>query len=136
MRPGDEVTAGGRTVVLDDVFLRDGPNYGETVVRFSVREAGSVVAVMEPTKRQFAARQMETTEAAIATFGVSQLYVSLGDISPDKAVVVRVYWKPLVTFIWLGSLVMALGGILSLSDRRLRVGAPRPARRPAAVPAE
>ena len=115
---------------------RDGPNYGETVVRFTVRAAGSVVAVMEPTKRHFAARQTETTEAAIATFGASQLYVSLGDIAPDKAVVVRIYWKPLVTFIWLGSLVMALGGVLSLSDRRLRVGAPRPARKPAAVPAE
>ena len=88
---------------------------------------------MEPTKRQFAARQMETTEAAIHTFGASQLYVSLGDIAPDKAVVVRIYWKPLVTFIWLGALVMALGGILSLSDRRLRVGAPRPARKPVAV---
>ncbi len=136
MRPGDEVIAGGRTIVLDDVFLRDGPNYGETVVRFSVREAGSVVAVMEPTKRAFAVRQMETTEAAIATFGTSQLYLSLGDISPEKAVVVRVYWKPLVTFIWLGSVVMALGGILSLSDRRLRVGAPKPARKMAAVPAE
>lgn len=136
MRPGDEVTAGGRTIVFDDIFLRDGPNYGETVVRFTVREAGSVVAVMEPTKRQFAARQMETTEASIHTFGASQLYVSLGDIAPDKAVVVRIYWKPLVTFIWLGSLVMALGGILSLSDRRLRVGAPRPARKPVAVPAE
>jgi cytochrome c-type biogenesis protein CcmF len=91
---------------------------------------------MEPTKRQFAARQMETTEAAIETFGASQLYVSLGDISADKAVVVRIYWKPLVTFIWLGSLVMALGGILSLSDRRLRIGAPRPARKPVAAPAE
>jgi len=136
MRPGEEVVAGGRTIVLDDVFTRGGPNYGETVVRFTVREAGSTVAVMEPTKRQFAARQMETTEAAIETFGASQLYVSLGDISPDKAVVVRVYWKPLVTFIWLGSLVMALGGILSLSDRRLRVGAPRPARKPVAIPAE
>jgi cytochrome c-type biogenesis protein CcmF len=136
MRPGDEVAAGGRTIHLDDVFLRDGPNYGETVVRFTVREGGNTVAVMEPTKRQFAARQMETTEAAIATFGASQLYVSLGDIAPDKAVVVRIYFKPLVTFIWLGSLVMALGGILSLSDRRLRVGAPRPARKPAAVPAE
>jgi cytochrome c-type biogenesis protein CcmF len=136
MRPGEEITAGGRTVTLDDVFLRDGTNYDETVVRFTVREAGNVVAVMEPTKRQFAARQMETTEAAIETFGASQLYVSIGDISPDKAVMVRVYWKPLVTFIWLGSIVMALGGMLSLSDRRLRVGAPRPARKPAMAPAE
>jgi cytochrome c-type biogenesis protein CcmF len=136
MRPGDEVTVAGRSIVLDDVFLRDGPNYRETVVRFTVRDGGSAVAVMEPTKRQFGARQTETTEAAIETFGASQLYVSLGDIAPDKATVVRIYWKPLVTFIWLGAVVMAFGGILSLSDRRFRVGAPKPARKAAAVPAE
>jgi cytochrome c-type biogenesis protein CcmF len=51
-------------------------------------------------------------------------------------VTVRVYWKPLVTLIWLGAIVMALGGLLSLSDRRLRVGAPKPARRVQSVPAE
>jgi len=137
MRPGDAITAGGKTVTLDDIGLRDGPNYAETVVRFTVRSSGGdVLAVLEPTKRQFAARQTETTEAAIATFGFSQLYLSLGDIAPDQATVVRAYWKPLVTLIWLGSVVMALGGILSLSDRRLRVGAPRPARKMSAVPAE
>ena len=48
----------------------------------------------------------------------------------------RVFWKPLVTLIWLGAVVMAIGGILSLSDRRLRVGAPKPARRTVAAPAE
>ena len=126
MHPGETIAAGGRQVTLDDVFVRDGPNYGETVARFTVREGGTVVAVMEPTKRRFAARQMETTETAIKTFGAAQLYLSLGDISPEKAVVVRAYWKPMVTFIWLGALVMAAGGVLSLSDRRLRVGAPAP----------
>ena len=137
MRPGESITAGGKSVVFDDVFLRDGPNYDETVARFTVRSGGGdVLTVMEPTKRAFAARQTETTEAAIATFGFSQLYISLGDIAPDKATVVRAYWKPFVTLIWLGAVVMALGGILSLSDRRLRVGAPRPARKAVAVPAE
>ena len=91
---------------------------------------------MEPSKRQFSARAMETTEAAIKTFGLSQLYISLGDIGEDGATTVRIYWKPLVTLIWLGPLVMALGGLVSLSDRRLRVGAPRPARRAAPAPAE
>jgi cytochrome c-type biogenesis protein CcmF len=71
---------------------------------------------------------MVTTESAIATFGFSQLYISLGDLN-EAAATVRVYWKPLVTLIWLGPLVMVLGGLLSLSDRRLRVGAPRLARK-------
>ena len=76
---------------------------------------------------------MPTTESAIRTFGFSQLYVSRGDIKADGATTVRVYWKSLVTLIWIGAVVMALGGALSLSDRRLRVGAPKPARR-AAIP--
>jgi len=101
-----------------------------------VREGGTAVAVMEPSKRRFSTREMETTEAAIRTFTLSQLYISLGDIGNDGAVTVRIYWKPLVTLIWLGPVVMALGGLISLSDRRLRVGAPRPARPTAAAPAE
>jgi len=60
--------------------------------------------------------------------GVSQLYVSLGDTTPDDAIVVRIYHKPMVLLIWFGPVLMAFGGLLSLSDRRLRVGAPRPAK--------
>jgi cytochrome c-type biogenesis protein CcmF len=67
---------------------------------------------------------MPTTEAGIETLGLSQFYVSLGDETDDGGVVVRVWWKPLVTLIWLGALVMMIGGTLSLADRRLRVGAP------------
>jgi len=77
-------------------------------------------------------RAMTTTQAALMTRGVSQLYVSLGDPNPGGATVVRVYHKPLVLLIWLGAGVMALGGALSLSDRRLRVGVPKPARARAA----
>lgn len=69
--------------------------------------------------------------------GVSQIYLSIGDIEPDGAIAVRLYYKPLVLLIWLGCVVMFIGGGFSLSDRRLRVGAPRPARvRPAMAPAE
>ena len=67
---------------------------------------------------------MPTTEAGIRTIGLSQLYVSLGDGTADGALVVRVWWKPLVTLIWGGALVMMAGGGVSLFDRRLRVGAP------------
>ena len=62
------------------------------------------------------------------TRGFSQLYLSLGDPGPDGTVAVRLYYKPLVTLIWLGAVVMVVGGALSLSDRRLRVGAPKPAK--------
>jgi cytochrome c-type biogenesis protein CcmF len=78
-------------------------------------------------------RQTTTTEAGIRTIGFSQLYVSLGDETADGGVVVRIWWKPLVTLIWGGALVMMLGGALSLMDRRLRVGAPGRHRKPAAA---
>ena len=71
------------------------------------------------------------------TRGFGQLYVSLGEAAADGAIAVRLYHKPLVLMIWLGCVVMAFGGALSLSDRRLRVGAPKPARSRAALqPAE
>jgi cytochrome c-type biogenesis protein CcmF len=78
---------------------------------------------------------MATTEAGIETFGFSQLYISLGEIA-GGGTTVRLFWMPLVTLIWVGPMIMALGGLLSLSDRRLRVGAPRPARRAQVEPAE
>ena len=136
MKPGDTVTVGSRTVTLDGFLPRAGANFRENAVLFTVRRGGAEVAVMEPSKRRFNVRATETTEAAIETFGFSQLYISLGDIGGDGQVTVRIYWKPLVTLIWLGPVIMALGGCISLSDRRLRIGAPRPARRAAAAPAE
>ena len=69
------------------------------------------------------------------TRGFSQLYLSLGDPNPDGSLAVRLYYKPLVLLIWLGAVVMVIGGALSLSDRRLRVGAPKPARSKAALAA-
>jgi cytochrome c-type biogenesis protein CcmF len=76
---------------------------------------------------------MATTEAALMSRRFSQLYLSLGDPNPDGSVAVRAYFKPQVLLIWLGGLIMFAGGALSLSDRRLRVGAPRPARAQAAA---
>ncbi|MBL8581432.1 MAG: heme lyase NrfEFG subunit NrfE, partial [Rhizobiaceae bacterium] len=89
------------------------------------------IGTMNPSKRSFAARGSGTTEAALLTRGFSQLYLSLGDTNADGSVAIRAYHKPLVLLIWIGPLLMALGGLLSLTDRRLRVGAPKPARHPA-----
>ncbi len=136
MKAGDTAELAGYTLTLDGFVPRTGSNYSETVARFTVRQGGRTVAVMEPSKRRFAVRATETSVSAIDTFGFSQLYVSLGDITADGVATVRIYWKPLVALIWLGALVMAAGGLLSLSDRRLRVGAPRPARRAHPAPAE
>ena len=99
----------------------------------TVRSGGAVVTRIEPARRQFTARQMSTTQAGIATLGFGQLYVSVADPAADGSIPVRLYWKPLVTLIWLGACCMALGGAISLADRRLRFGAPARARAGAAA---
>ena len=127
MQPKDTVV-GGYQVRLDDVTQQQGPNYREAVSHFTVMLDGKTVGVLTPSKRNFAARQMSTTEAALLTRGASQIYISLGDAHTDGSVAVRIYHKPLVLLIWFGPVIMAFGGLLSLTDRRLRVGAPKPAK--------
>jgi len=137
VKPGQILSLGGYDLTFDGLAQRPGPNYRELVGHFTVRHGGTVIGVMEPSKRSFPARETSTTEAALMTRGASQLYLSLGDTGADGATVVRFYEKPLVMLIWLGAVVMMLGGALSFSDRRLRVGAPTPARSRAALqPAE
>jgi cytochrome c-type biogenesis protein CcmF len=137
VKPGDVVTLRHYELTFEGVVPREGPNYRELTAKFTVRRGGDVLGVLEPAKRSFATRSMTTTEAALMTRGVSQLYLSLGDQGRDGSIAIRLYHKPLVLLIWLGALVMVVGGGLSLSDRRLRVGAPKPARARAALqPAE
>jgi cytochrome c-type biogenesis protein CcmF len=137
VKPGETVSVRHYDLTLDGLTPRRGPNYQERVAHFTVRRNGEVIGAMEPSTRTFPVRQMTKSEAALMTRGASQLYLSLGDVDSAGAITVRLYHKPLVLLIWLGALVMMAGGGLSLSDRRLRVGAPRPARpKPALQPAE
>jgi cytochrome c-type biogenesis protein CcmF len=128
MKPGDLARIAGYELKLEGLTRRGGPNYREMVARFTVTLDGRLIDTMTPSKRNFTTRGATTTEAALLTRGASQIYISLGEIADDGAIAVRIYHKPLVLFIWLGPILMAFGGMLSLSDRRLRVGAPRPAR--------
>jgi cytochrome c-type biogenesis protein CcmF len=128
MKPNDVAKIAGYELRLDGVTQRQGPNFREQLARFSVGLDGAPLGAMTPSKRNFTARASSTTEAALLTRGFSQLYISLSDISGDGALAVRIYHKPLVLLIWFGPVLMGLGGLLSLSDRRLRVGAPRPAK--------
>jgi cytochrome c-type biogenesis protein CcmF len=136
MKPGQSVTVRDYTVSFDGMVTRQGPNYRELVGKFVVRQGEEAIGTLEPSKRSFAARGMATSEAALLTRGFSQLYISLGDTGNDGTIAVRLYHKPLVLLIWIGSVIMVLGGALSLSDRRLRVGAPKPAKKAAMQPAE
>lgn len=142
MKQGMTADAGGYTLVFDGMKEAVGPNFTEERAHFTISKAGVAVADVWSSKRIYTARRMPTTEAGIVSFGLSQLYVSLGDPMADGGIVVRIWWKPFILCIWLGSLIMMIGGFVSLSDRRLRVGAPsrrakaaKPAK-PAMEPAE
>jgi cytochrome c-type biogenesis protein CcmF len=129
MKEGDTAKIAGYELKMDGLTQRQGPNYRELVTSFAVSLDGERLREMTPSKRNFTTRAgMSTTEAALLTRGVSQLYVSLGETTAEGGIAVRIYHKPLVLLIWFGPVLMALGGMLSLSDRRLRVGAPKPAK--------
>ena len=128
MRSGDVTSIAGYGLKLESLTSQQGPNYREMVAKFNVLIDGRVISTMTPSKRNFTTRGATTTEAALLSRGASQLYISLGDIAADGAIAVRIYHKPLVLLIWFGPVLMAFGGMLSLSDRRLRVGAPKPAK--------
>ncbi|RFB76318.1 heme lyase CcmF/NrfE family subunit [Methylovirgula sp. 4M-Z18] len=132
LRLNEPVELGPYQVTIDRLFERPGPNYREAVAHAMIRSGGAVFAEAEPSKRSFATRQMQTTEAGIVTRNLGQIYLSLGDQHADGSVDMRLYWKPLVTLIWFGAIIMALGGTLSLADRRIRLGI---ARRAKSVPA-
>ncbi|MBZ9654366.1 heme lyase CcmF/NrfE family subunit [Phyllobacterium lublinensis] len=129
MKPGDGIRAGGYTLRFDGTDPQKTANYTEEQGRFTVlNDEGEVVTDLISSKRFFPVRKMQTTEAGIKTFLFSQLYVSLGDAAKDGGIVVRIWWKPFVTLIWLGAVVMMAGGGMSLLDRRLRIGAPAKAK--------
>jgi cytochrome c-type biogenesis protein CcmF len=137
VKPGQSITIRRYELHFDGMTSRAGPNYRELAAHFTVRRHGEIIGAMEPSKRTFPSRGTGTTESALMTRGFSQLYLSLGEPNPDGSLAVRLYYKPLVLLIWLGAVVMVIGGALSLSDRRLRVGAPKPARSKVALqPAE
>jgi len=123
MDVGDTVLAGGYEFRFDGVTEAEGPNYVTARGRISISKNGKLVTELFPEKRQYNVSGMPMTEAAISTGLLGDLYVSLGEPIPDSkgAWAVRVYIKPFVDWIWAGCLLMALGGVLAVSDRRYRL---------------
>lgn len=129
---GEPFDVGGYQIVLNDVREVKGPNYFSTMGDVEVSRDGREIALLNPEKRTYPVAGMPTTEAAIDYRFMRDVYVVIGDPQDDGGWVMRVYIKPLVNWIWAGCLVMALGGVLSLTDRRYRVAAG--ARKAASVP--
>jgi cytochrome c-type biogenesis protein CcmF len=136
LKPGDTADIAGYTLAFKGVAPRQGPNYQERVAVFTVVRNGQTVTELMPSKREFTVERSGTTEAGILASWRGDLYAVLGDQLKNGAYSIRLYSNPLVRLIWLGALVMFFGGAVSLSDRRLRVGAPKRAQaKVAAVPA-
>ena len=125
MKPGDDATVGAYAVHFDSVGMVQGPNYSAEQGVFTVTRDGQHIATLTPQRRSYPVTRMTTTEAAIHTTWLSDVYVALGDPTQNgTAWTVRLYHHPLVPWIWIGSLGLMVGGLVSLSDRRFRVGAP------------
>jgi len=138
MRPGDSFDVAGYELRLDGVARTEGPNYLADTATLTLSRDGAPVATLTPEKRVYPVQGMPTTEAAIDRGLGRDIYVALGDPQDAGGWAVRTYVKPYANWIWIGALIMAAGGMVSLTDRRYRVGAPaRRARpQPGAVPAE
>ncbi|HRF73390.1 MAG TPA: heme lyase CcmF/NrfE family subunit [Accumulibacter sp.] len=127
MEVGDTVGVGGYTFRFNGVGQQQGPNYRALVGDVDLIKDGRVLRKMFPEKRFYVASSMPMTEAAIDTGLLRDVYVSLGEpidkAKPEAAWAVRVYYKPFVDWIWGGCVLMALGGLIAISDRRYRIKA-------------
>ena len=134
---GEPFEVSGYTVTLEEVNREQGPNYISTKATMRIEQDGQTVALLHPEKRVYPVQAMPTTEAAISNGFWGDTYVVIGDPQDDGGWAVRTFIKPFVNWIWIGCTLMALGGLISLSDRRFRVaaGAAR-TRAPKGVPAE
>ena len=111
------------TITLDDVSFKNGPNYVSTYATLTVRNSsGNYITTMNPEKRFFPTNSTTTTEAAIDNGLTRDLYIVLGAKQTSNSWVVRTYLKRFINWIWIGAAVLAFGGLLSLFDKRLRLG--------------
>ena len=120
---GEPFDVGAYTLTLQDVVRERGPNYFATKGIVFVTRGETPVARLEPEKRDYPVARMPTTEASIDYRFLRDLYVVIGDEQANGGWTLRTYIKPLANWIWGGCILMAIGGLLSLSDRRFRVAA-------------
>jgi cytochrome c-type biogenesis protein CcmF len=134
LRIGDSTRLGTRSFTLTQVQNVKGANYDAQRLTFAVSDNGAPEEAMVSERRYYPERDTVTTEAGIRMGFLSNLHLTAGEDNGTGAFAVRVTLHPLAMWIWSGALLMAMGGFVSLSDRRFRVGAPHKVRAPA-IPA-
>lgn len=127
-RPGDVLHVAGYDVAFEGTARALGPNYISDRATLSFHRDGDAPILLFPERRFYPVQRMATTEAAISASVSRDIYAVLGDVNEDGSFTLRIHVNPLAPWIWGGALVMALGGMLSLADRRLRIGVPARAR--------
>ncbi|MRU17030.1 heme lyase CcmF/NrfE family subunit [Roseovarius sp. A21] len=133
---GESFEVAGFTLTLDEVRRLEGPNYDATQGIVTLAKDGQEISTMYPEKRVYPVAKMPTTEAALDNGFLRDVYVVIGDPQNNGGWAMRTYYKPLANWIWGGAILMAIGGLLSLSDRRYRVAAGARRAVPGGVPAE
>jgi cytochrome c-type biogenesis protein CcmF len=123
LRPGESIEIGKYEYRMRELRDVQGPNYSAREAVIEIRRNGEFVTEVRPQKRQYLVQKSPMTEAGIDAGWNRDLFVALGDQIGNNAWSVRVQYKPMIRFIWLGCLVMALGGLIAVSDRRYRMGA-------------
>jgi cytochrome c-type biogenesis protein CcmF len=128
LKPGGSYTIAGYDFRFVDAVDVRGPNYDAVQALVEVTRAGKPVAILRPEKRHFWVQQTDNSQAAISVSWSRDLFVAMGNSLGEGAWSMRIQYKPLVRYIWLGALVMALGGFVAATDRRYRSRAAVPAR--------
>ncbi|MBL4927365.1 heme lyase CcmF/NrfE family subunit [Fuscibacter oryzae] len=136
VKPGGSFALGSYEVTLAGVREVPGPNYSSTMATMVVRQGGAEVTTLYPEKRIYPVQAMPTTEAAIYQGALRDIYLVIGDPQDGGGYAVRAYIKPFADWLWIGALMMAAGGLISLTDRRWRIAAGARRAAPAAQPAE
>ncbi|MEL7428950.1 MAG: cytochrome c-type biogenesis CcmF C-terminal domain-containing protein, partial [Pseudomonadota bacterium] len=124
LRKGESIELSGFKLTNAGIERVQGPNFIAEQLNVVVEYEGIEEGTLVPAKRLYTGHGSATTEASLKTYGFSQLYVSVGDTDEEGRTVLRAWWKSQVILVWLGPILMSLGGLLSLADRRLRIGAP------------
>lgn len=136
IQPGDSVNIAGFDVLFEGVREITGPNYFSQMGSLIVTKNGTPITVLKPERRSYPVAGSTTTEAAIRTTLAGDLFATITEPAAEEEKsnwTLRILYEPLVVWIWIGAIMLAFGGVLSLSDRRLRVGAPRRQHAPVGV---
>jgi cytochrome c-type biogenesis protein CcmF len=121
LQPGETIEVAGYEFEMRELRNVQGPNFSAIEAEIEIRSDGNVVGTLRPQKRQYLVQKNWMTEAGIDAGLDRDLFVALGDQLGNGGWSVRIQYKPMIRFIWLGAMVMALGGLIAISDRRYRV---------------